>query len=208
MLTLFLVDDHAMVRTGMRALLDSQPDMRVVGEAGSVEEALPRIRSRHPELVTLDLEMPGRGGGEAVVELLNAVAGLRVVVVSHRLEPEEVRWLCERGISGYVCKTSPASELVRVVRLAGSGQVAFCPESSAALVGLVRSPPRPNPLTARQMEVLTWLARGFTTREIAGKLCVSLKTVEKHRSGILRALDARNTVEALERARRLRLLSG
>ena len=204
----YLVDDHTLVREALRDLIHAQPDFEVVGEAESVDVALQDMRKVQPDVLTLDLVMPGLTGREAVARIVEAFPTVAVVVVSQRVVPEEIHALCQAGVTGYVSKNSPAAELLRVLRSAARREVSLCPEATLALVRAVRTAgDRPgNPLSERQMQVLERLARGWTTRQVAEDMTLSPKTVEKYRGEILRVLNARNVVMALEKARRLNLI--
>lgn len=209
MIRLYVVDDHGLVRSGLCAILDRQVDTEVVGQAESFDELRQWLKGGgEPDVLTLDLEMPEEEGREAVVELLAQWPELRVLIVSHRVLPEELRQLVRAGIRGYVTKIAPAEELVRAVRAVASGQSYFSAEVASALAHSMRTGLSDEPLlTGRQMEVLARVARGQTTAEVAESLCLSPKTVEKYRSSILKRLGARNIVEAVEQARRRKLLA-
>ena len=205
----FLVDDHSLVREAMRSLLSAQPDFEVVGDACNAEEAMASILELRPEIVVLDLLMPGIGGLEAALNVRSQLPKCRIVIASSHIEAEEVQRLLAAGVSGFVSKNSSARELLRALRAAVRGEVALCPEVMTILAGSLREPrvrSSTTVLTLRQIEVLVRLARGLTTREVAADLCLSPKTVEKHRTEILRVLDARNTVVALRKARQLNLI--
>ena len=204
-----LIDDHELVRNALSRLLASQPDLEVVGQASTTEQATDLIRQVRPDVVILDLVLPGQQSGkEFAVQILEQDPTLAVLVVSSRLEPMEIQFLVEAGIRGYVPKTAPADEFVRAVRSVGRGQHHFSPEAASALAEAMRNnnSERLNPLSLRQTVVLQRMARGQTTKEIADALCLSPKTVEKYRGEVLRRLKCKNQVQAIEAARKLNLL--
>jgi DNA-binding NarL/FixJ family response regulator len=202
------VDDHALLRDGLHTLLDAQPDFEVVGSCADGEEVLERMAVLRPDLVVMDLLMPGMGGREAAFRILADHGPCRVVIVSSVVDADEVQKLLEMGVSGFVAKTAPAPELLRSLHAACQGEVALSSEVTTALAHAMRAPraASPPPLTPRQLDVLLRLSRGLTTREVAEELCLSSKTVEKHRAEILRSLEAKNLVGALRRARELNLI--
>lgn len=205
----FVLDDHGLVRSGLCALLEKEPNTEVVGQAENFEELRHWLRSGgSPDVLTLDLEIPGEEGREAVVELLRQRPELRVLIVSHRVLAEELRHLVQAGIRGYVTKTAPADELLRAIRAVASGQNYFSTEVATALASSLRGGQEgETALTGRQLDVLCRVARGQTTAEVADAMHLSPKTVEKYRSSIMKRLGARNIVEALEIARKRKLLA-
>jgi DNA-binding NarL/FixJ family response regulator len=206
---LLLVDDHEMVRGAFSRLLDAQPDMEVVGEASTFEQALHQARFLQPDVLTLDLDLPDQTGVEAIVRLLRDPEAPAVVICSYRAHAAEVEMLMQAGLRGYVTKASPAGELVHAVRTVGLGQTYFCARSLNALKEARESHMGgvSGTLTPRQMEVLNLAAKGFNTKAIGQTLGLSAKTVENYRSAILRRLDARNLAHAVTLARSLKLLN-
>lgn len=206
MTRVLLVDDHELVRTALARYLASQGDIEIVGQAASAEEAWPMLSSGDPDVVTVDLGLPGVGGLEFALHVLERRPRQAILIVSSRSEPVEIQMLVEAGVRGYVSKVASGDELVLAVRSVARGQNYFCASSASALVAGVRRQEVESPLSSRQMLVLQQMARGRTTREIAEEMCLSPKTVEKYRGEILRRLKARNQVEALETARRMNIL--
>jgi DNA-binding NarL/FixJ family response regulator len=203
-----VVDDHELVCNALSRLLATQPDMKVVGQASTAGQADTLLRSTHPDVLVLDLVLPDRSGREFALQLLEEDTDVAVLIVSSRLDPGEIHLLLEAGIRGYVPKTAPADEFVRAVRDVGRGLYHLSPDASSALAGSLRSSlnDRSSPLTLRQTVVLERISRGQTTKEIAEALSLSPKTVEKYRGGILRKLQCKNQVQAIEAARKLKLL--
>lgn len=205
---LLLVDDHEMVRGAFRRLLDSQPDMEVVGEASTFEDGVQQAKLLEPDVVTLDLDLPDQVSCESIVRLVRQSKSA-VVICSYRAHPAEVDMLKQAGIRGYVTKASPASELVHAVRTVGHGQTYFCARSLNALKE-ARETTRGSvsgTLTPRQLDVLNLAAKGYSTKAIGESLGLSAKTVENYRSAIMRRLDARNLAHAVTLARALKLVN-
>jgi len=206
-LRLFLVDDHEMVRSAFSRLLNSQTDIVVVGEAASLAEAEKLMPQAQPDLVSLDLDLPGGSGCSSVLSLVRKASTPPVVICSYRAVPEEVVLLVNAGVRGYVTKSSSAGELVDAIRAISQGQTYFCSNAQAA-IDEAKERKRSNEelLTPRQLEVLLLAAQGNSTKEIASRLALSAKTVENYRSAILKRLDANNLAHAIARARHLKLL--
>lgn len=203
-----MVDDHALLRDALRTLLDAQPDFEVVASRGTAEEALACLDEVAPDLILMDLLMPGMGGREGAFRILAQRPQAQVVIVSSNVDADDVQKLLEMGVSGFVSKTAPVGELLRALRSVVAGEVGLSPEVVTLLAQAIRKPRQRTTtlLTHRQTDILLRLSRGLTTREVADELCLSPKTVEKHRADILRTLDARNLVTALRRAREMNLL--
>lgn len=205
MITVLLVDDHEILRQGLARLLENEPDLQVVGQAGSGEEALEECVRLRPTVLTLDLQLPGIGGVETAMRLLDRRPEQGIVVLSSLVRPEDVQLLVRGGVRGYLCKTAPSQEIVRAIRQLGAGGTYFDSHAAGALAVSLRSGEAPE-LSVRQVEILLMCSRGLRSKEIAAQLDLSLKTVEKHRSEIFQRLGARNLVEALEMARKHQLI--
>jgi DNA-binding NarL/FixJ family response regulator len=197
MTTVFLVDDHAMFRAGVRSEIGNSLD--VVGEAGSVAEAISGIRAARPEVVLLDVHLPD-GGGAAVLDALRSeLADTRFLALSVSDAAEDVIGVIRAGACGYVTKTISAPELVEAVRRVADGDVVFSPRLAGFVLDAFRDAPvQPSvdpeldQLTPREREVLRLLARGYAYKEIAAELFISVKTVETHASNVLRKLQLSN----------------
>jgi two-component system response regulator NreC len=199
-LRVLVVDDHAVLRTGLRLMLEREEDMDCVGEAGSAEEALRAVERVRPALVLTDLEMPGMGGLAGVTRIRERHPELPVLVLSMHDEPEEVRRAFEAGASGYVLKTAADEELVRAIRAVAAGERYLHPSLGAAMA----QPPKPrgpiDELSPREREVLRLLALGYTNQEIAAELVVSVRTVESHRAHVMMKLRAGSRAEMVRQA--------
>ena len=190
----FLVDDHALVRTGMRMLLHGVDGIEVVGEAASGEEALPLVRRLQPVVVLCDLHLPGLSGLEITVRLVRS--GIRVVVVSVLEGGPMPRRLIEAGACGYVGKGGDAGELVRAVHAAAQGR-RFLSSSIAqglALSGLDAARSPFDALSARELEVAMLLVRGLRQEDIARRLSLSAKTINTHKSRLFDKLGIRDSI--------------
>ncbi|MCW2604381.1 MAG: regulatory protein LuxR family [Pseudonocardiales bacterium] len=195
--TVFLVDDHAMFRAGVRAELGDK--VNVVGEAGSVDEAITRIRLLRPAVVLLDVHMPD-GGGQAVLAALNTeLPDTRFLALSVSDAAEDVIGVIRAGARGYVTKTISSTELADAVRRVAEGDVVFSPRLAGFVLDAFRdapaipsADPELDQLTPREREVLRLLARGYAYKEIASELFISIKTVETHASNVLRKLQLSN----------------
>ena len=192
----FLVDDHALVLSGVRAELGDS--VEVVGEASEVEAAIEMIGERTPDVVLLDVHMPG-GGGRAVIEAIGAShPDVKFLALSVSDAAEDVIAVIRAGARGYVTKTISGPELVEAVRRVAEGDAVFSPRLAGfvldAFAADYRGPvdPELDQLTVREKEVLRLLARGYSYKEIARQLAISIKTVETHASAVLRKLQLTN----------------
>jgi DNA-binding NarL/FixJ family response regulator len=189
-----LVDDHQMIREGLRSLLGADPDLEVVGEAGDGEVALDRIQALRPDLVLLDISMPGRNGIQVMQRLRSMVPAPRVLVLTAFSDIAYVRLLMEQGAAGYLLKSSTSRSLIDAIRSVMSGGTYLDPGVAGKLVArlterkMARGEREGAPLSDRETEVLRLIALGYTNKEIAGQLRISGKTVESHRANIMEKL--------------------
>jgi DNA-binding NarL/FixJ family response regulator len=189
----FIVDDHGLFRSGVRSELGA--DVDVVGEADDVGPAIEAIAGTLPDVVLLDVHLPG-GGGQAVVTALKAAhPQVRFLALSASDAPEDVIAVIRAGARGYVTKTISGPELVDAVRRVAAGDAVFSPRLAGFVLDAFAAAPRPpldpelDQLTPREREVLRLIARGYTYKEIARELYISIKTVESHVSSVLRKLQ-------------------
>ena len=197
-----IVDDHAVVRTGLRLLLEKQDDMDAVGEAGSVEEAIAEARALKPDLVLLDLTMPGTPGLDAMPALLGDDPEVKVLILSMEDDPRYVREAFAAGARGYLLKEAVANEVVGAIReVAGGGRYVH-PELGARLIDTEPSAgaSQADPLSEREREVLKLLALGHTNHEIAKLLFISVRTAEAHRAHIMKKLRLASRAELVRYA--------
>jgi two-component system response regulator NreC len=187
----FLADDHAVLRTGLKMFINSQPDMVCVGEAGDGESTLNRLRQIRPDLLLLDLSMPGLGGLDVLPEIRRQAPETRVLVLTMHTEEDYLHQTLSQGAAGYVLKQAVDQELLNAIRATMRGEVYIHPAMTRALLDQMSSRMQPSQqlderqeagLSDREREVLQWVARGYTNQEIANQLSLSVKTVETYRS--------------------------
>ena len=206
-----LADDHTVLRAGLRALLDREPDMQVVGEAATGEEAVERVEALRPDVVVMDLSMPGGGGLEATRQLTALGHGTRVLVLTVHAEEEYLLPVLEAGGSGYVTKTSADEDLTQAIRTVARGDVFLYPSAATLLLrGFTGKNERDRDpverLTDREREVLGLTVEGFSSSEIGRKLFISPKTVDTYRARIMEKLDLHHRSELVQFALRNGLL--
>jgi len=206
-----LVDDHTVVRQGLKALFAAEPDLEVVGEADNGREALALIAALQPEVVLMDISMPGLNGIEATRQLRERFPQVKVVILSMHANEEYVFQVLRAGASGYVLKQSDSLEVLAAIRAAIAGGSFLSPPISRAVIDdyIRRSEargrsqePEADPLTSREREVLQLLAEGLPNREIAQQLNISIKTVETHRTNMLHKLGLKDKTELVKYALR------
>jgi len=205
--TVALVDDHRLFREGLRNLLAATPDVRVVAEASNSEEAFAAVNGTRPEVVVLDLMLPGMSGAAVARELLKTDPRRRMLALSMCEDDAHVSDALQAGVLGYASKRQSAAEVVEAIRTVARGERYLAPE----LAGVVQTPrPVPSPLaslTAREREIFGLCVTGMASKEIARQLHISPRTVETHRARILRKLDARSAVDLVRLAARWGLLA-
>lgn len=200
----FLLDDHALVRTGMRLMLSAETDIEVVGEADSGETGLPMIRKLRPDVVLCDLHLPGISGLEITERLVKGDYGCRVVVVSVLEDGPMPRRLIEAGASGYVGKAGDANELLRAVRDVARGKryLANGIAQHLALSGVDGSGSPFDALSPRELEVAMLLVQGLRQEDIAKRLSLSAKTVNTHKSRLFEKLEIQDSIALARMASR------
>jgi two-component system response regulator NreC len=201
-----LADDHAVVRSGLRLLLDSEPDFEVVAEAGDLDAAQRYVRGHHPDVLVLDLNMPGGSSLEAIPSIREQMPATQIVVLTMQQEPAFARRALGAGAIGYVLKEAADDELVEAVHRAAAGESYLNPRLGARLA----SEPPPGPpddLSEREVDVLRLIALGHTNAEIAGKLYLSVRTVETHRAHIQQKLNLSSRAELVGYALRRGLVT-
>jgi two-component system response regulator NreC len=198
-----LVDDHAILRSGLRRVLEAEADIEVVGEAESADRAVFEALSGKPDVVVMDLVMPGKSGIEGMPAVLQAVPEAKVLVLSMQDDPRYVREAFEVGAAGYVLKEAADTEVVGAVRAVASGERYVHPALGARLVAAEaeeRKRVEADPLSEREREVLRLLALGHTNQEIAKMLYISVRTAETHRAHIMQKLRLSSRAELVRYA--------
>lgn len=211
-LRLLLVDDHALVREGIRSSLVHFPSIQPVGEAANGKEALRKCKELKPDVVLMDINMPEMSGLEATPLIRNSFPDTKVIVLTVHDNKEYVFNILRAGAHGYVLKDTSPAELVRAIESVAQGGAFFSPSISKILVeDLVQSARRQehahdSPLSRREQDVLRSIAQGKTTKEVASELNIGARTVETYRVRLKRKLKARNVAELLNHARSRQLL--
>ena len=194
-----LADDHRLLRELLRELLQKEPDIEVVGEASSGSEVMEKVSALSPDLVVLDIGMPGLNGIDAMAELAQRHPGVKVVCLSRYSDRRYVRAMLMAGAAGYVVKSAAGTELLRAIRAAAAGQCYLCPEAAAAVVDDVKATGGAAgglaALGKRERQVLQLLAEGNRSSSIADRLSISVATVDTHRRNIMRKLDLHTVAE-------------
>lgn len=192
-----LADDHTIVRQGLRVLLEAEPDIAVVGEASTGREAVQLTKKLQPDVVVMDIAMPSLNGLEATRQIAKEVPGAKLLVLSSYNDDEYVDQVTGAGATGYLLKQTAATDLIKAVRETRRGNAFFSPSISKQLVERYREAflqgapvkKRDNLLTSREAEVLQLIAEGKANKQIAAELCISIKTVEKHRQQVMNKLN-------------------
>ncbi|HEU4813111.1 MAG TPA: response regulator transcription factor [Xanthomonadaceae bacterium] len=210
-LRVLIADDHTLVRESLVSLLQAAGDVQVVAQAADGIETVEKAIATRPDVVVTDISMPGLGGIEVVRRLHEAVPETRVLVLTMHQEDEYVLQAVRAGASGYLVKDSAAAELLAAVRSLQAGRGYFGPQASRALAEQMQNPDRTvddpyGRLTAREREVFHLVIEGLTTKEIARRLDISVKTAENHRARVITKVGVRNTAELVRYALRRGLL--
>jgi len=195
-ITVLLADDHIVVRQGLRALLVAEEDIDIVGEADNGRQAIQMVKKLLPDVVVMDIAMPVLNGLEATRQLTRAVPSTKVLILSSYCDDEYVQQLTEAGAAGYLVKQTAANDLLKAIREANKGNAFFSPSIAKRLrdqcrEAFVSGQPvkrRTDYLTTREAEVLQLIAEGRANKQIAAELCISIKTVEKHRQQVMNKL--------------------
>lgn len=197
-ISVLIVDDHPVVRQGLRVLLEVQDGLSVVGEAGDADGALALAAEHHPDVILLDLKLPGRDGIAVLGELNASESAARVLVLTSATEPAAASLAVRSGASGVLYKDVDPDALVRAIRSVHDGQLVLAPEAAESLVrgASAGTPGSVESLTSREREVLAELAKGRSNREIARALNVAEKTVKAHVSAVLAKLGVQDRTQA------------
>ncbi|MFK0285015.1 response regulator [Streptomyces sp. NPDC090499] len=198
-ISLLIVDDHPVVRDGLRGMFESAPGFTVLGEASDGAEAVTLAGTLDPDVILMDLRMPGGGGVDAIRELTRRGARAKVLVLTTYDTDSDTLPAIEAGATGYLLKDAPREELFTAVRAAAQGRTVLSPAVASRLVSAVRTPAAPGnePLSAREREVLTLVARGASNREIARELFISEATVKTHLTHLYTKLGVNDRAAAV-----------
>jgi DNA-binding NarL/FixJ family response regulator len=201
-----IADDHTLFRNGLKALLTSIPDTMIVGEAATGEEAIAKAADLQPDVVLMDIQMPGVNGIEATRRIVHTSPHIGVVMVTMFEDSDSVFAAMRAGARGYVLKGADQEEMLRAIRAAARGEALFGPAIAQRLVHFFATPPKSSPelfpgLTEREREVLQLIAQGLDNAAIAQRLTLSLKTVRNHVSNIFSKLQVADRAGAIIRAR-------
>ena len=199
LISVLIVDDHPVVRDGLRGMFESAPGFHVLGEASNGVEAVERAAALDPDVILMDLRMPGGGGVDAIRELTRRAARAKVLVLTTYDTDSDTLPAIEAGATGYLLKDAPRDELFTAVRAAAEGCTVLSPAVASRLVSAVRSPQSPGnePLSAREREVLALVAKGTSNREIARELFISEATVKTHLTHLYGKLGVKDRAAAV-----------
>jgi NarL family two-component system response regulator LiaR len=200
LIRVLIVDDHEIVRKGIRALLATKKDIQVVGEAKDGAEAVTQAQTLHPDVVLMDLMMPKMNGIQATREITAEQPGTRVLVLTSFAADEQIFPAIKAGALGYLLKDSGPNELIQAIRQVFRGEPSLDPTVARKVLYEISTPPQkpltPDPLTAREMEILRLVAQGKSNKEIAGNLVIAEETVHTHVSNILNKLHLASRTQA------------
>jgi DNA-binding NarL/FixJ family response regulator len=205
MIRVAIVDDHPVVRDGLLSVLDDEPDFRIVGAVGSAEDLVAKAGIWRPDVVLLDFEMPGLSGVDAVRELSRTLPDARVIVFTAYADDDKIIGAVRAGARGYVLKGAPACDVARAIRDVFSGG-SYLPAPIAAVLAAQVRKPRDSSLTAREREVLRFVADGLSNKQIAHRLNIAERTVKYHVNSAMTKLGAENRAQAVAVAVRRHLL--
>ncbi len=202
---ILVIDDHPVVRDGLVAILSTQPDFEIIGEAGSGQEAIDKAAALQPDILLLDLQLPDLDGVQVLQNLRQRYPQIQAIVFTAFDTDERILGALQAGAQGYLLKGAPREELFQAVRVVSQGGSLLQPVVASRLLRHMRqeSAPPPSSLTGREQEVLTQLALGRSNKEIAAALYITERTVKFHVSSILKKLDASNRTEAVTLAAQL-----
>lgn len=209
MIRVAIVEDHTMVRQTLARLIAAEEDLEVVAEAGSAEEALPRLRGTEPDVVLLDITLPGADGLSLGARMRQELPGIRIVFLSMHGDETTLRRATRLGTDGFVAKTAPVEEVVEAIRTVGAGGSYISRELAGKMLRLAGGQPSTpaGRLTERELEVLRLLAAGVRPGDIAERLVLSLKTVKNHLTAIYTKLGVETAAQAVAESYRLHIVN-
>jgi two-component system response regulator NreC len=204
-LRVLLVDDHAILREGLRALLGYYDDIEVIGEAPDGAESISKVEELRPDIVLMDIAMPGMNGLEATRVIRERFPDTRVLILTQHEDPQYVLPLMQAGASGFVSKRALGADLINAIRVVAQGEIFLYPTAATTIVQEMRrlrdnATSTPESLTPREMEILTHIVEGKTNAQIAVDLSISVKTVEWHRANLMSKLDVHSVADLVRYA--------
>ncbi len=195
-----IAEDHTILRDGLRALISSQNNLEVIGEAGDGREAVRIVDNLEPDLLLIDLSMPKMNGIEAIKEIKNQHPDIKIIILTVHKSDEYIFASLKAGANGYMLKDASQNELLQAIQYVLNGKSFISPSISDRVIdAYLNAAPKDTTfsvldnLTSREREILKLIAEGYTNKQIADHLCISLKTVEKHRANLMNKLDLKNT---------------
>jgi two-component system response regulator NreC len=213
-ITVLLADDHTIVRKGLRSLLEAEADIDVIGEAEDGREAIEKTSELHPDVVVMDITMPGINGLEATRQIKQRSSGVQVVVLTMHTAAEYILQILRAGASGYLIKRAAPSELISAVRAAYRGESFLSPSVSKTVIDdylrkaeVLAGENSHERLTPREREILQLIAEGYSNRGMAELLCLSIKTIQSHRANLMSKLGIYTTAELTQYAIRKHIIS-
>jgi len=204
-LRVLMVDDHAILREGLRALLSYYDDVEVVGEAQDGAESIGKVEELRPDIVLMDIAMPGMNGLEATRVIRERFPDTRVLILTQHEDPQYVLPLMQAGASGFVSKRALGADLINAIRVVAQGEIFLYPTAATTIVQEMRrlkedAAPASESLTPREMEILTHIVEGKTNAQIAADLSISVKTVEWHRANLMGKLGVHSVADLVRYA--------
>ena len=196
-ISLFVADDHPMIRAGLAAMIGAESDLKQVGEAANGQDAVSMIPALRPDVVLMDLMMPKLDGIAAIAQLHPLLPATRFLILTSLVEPAEIRRAIAAGASGYLLKNASSQELVSVIRSTHAGRRVMAPEATDAMIAAAQRPSPGADLTPRERELLGLMTRGMANQQIANALGLALPTVKFHITNILAKLAVDNRTEAV-----------
>jgi DNA-binding NarL/FixJ family response regulator len=203
LVSILVADDHSLIREGIRRVLDAEPDLKLVAEAEDGIQAVSLARTYRPDIVLLDIYMPGKTGLDALEEIRAEIPNVKAILLSHKGESEFVQSAVSLRVEGYLLKTMQTGELVNAIRAVMRGGNFFSPTIAKEIVEQLRNPGPDGPfvvLSLRERQVLRGIAEGHSAKEIANELGVSTKTIESHRTSLMRKVGIRKATELVRYA--------
>jgi len=210
-INILIADDHGVLRAGLRALLNAEADLDVIGEASNGHEALRLADELRPDVILLDLSMPDMGGLDAARQLKELLPSARILILTVHEDESLLRETIQAGAAGYITKRAIESELINAIHAVQRGDLYVHPSMTRALLQQNAPAPPTDPnlveaLTPREIDVLRLIAQGYTNRQVAEELCISVRTVESHRANLMGKLNVRGRVELVRYAKEHNLI--